>query len=118
MLYEITLNDPWFEYVKCGMKKYEGRCYWKSALKYKVNDELKVWNHTNRSIEPYVVKIKAILKYKTFEEALCQLNMEEVLPGIKTVNEGVDIYYKFVSLETQLKNGVCMIEVEPLLPTE
>ena len=112
--YHITLNDPWFDYVKSGVKKYEGRCYWKSVLKYQINDELKISHHTDPSKESYTVKIKNILVYPTFEEALKTLPLEEVLPGVSTIEEGMDIYLKFVRLETQLNYGVCMIEVEPI----
>jgi ASC-1-like (ASCH) protein len=112
--YPITLNDPWFDYVKQGIKKYEGRCYWKSVLKYQINDLLKISHHTDLSKKPYIVKIKHIVLYPTFEEALKTLPLEEVLPGVSTIEEGIHIYLKFVSLDTQLTYGVCMIEVEPI----
>lgn len=111
MEHTIRLNDPWFDYIKTGQKKYEGRCFWKSVLNYKIGDTLKVMHHQNPEMEPFYVKIVNIVRFKTFEEALSTMNIEEILPGVQTVQEGVEIYYKFVSLQTQLIYGVCMIEM-------
>jgi len=39
------------------------------------------------------------------------LPLNDILPGVATVAEGKDIYYKFVSQTTQETDGVVMIEV-------
>jgi hypothetical protein len=57
----------------------------------------------------------------SFEKALEELGVDDVLPGVENVADGVEIYQRVVSLETQRKDGVCMIElsVAPiLLPTD
>jgi hypothetical protein len=58
----------------------------------------------------------------SFEKALEELGVDDVLPGVENVADGVEIFYqRVVSLETQRKDGVCMIElsVAPiLLPTD
>lgn len=109
--FKITVNDPWFTFIKSGSKKYEGRCYWKSVLNYKVGDILIIHHHTDSTVEPLQVKIISLLLFKTFEEALQKLPIEEILPDIKSIEEGINIYLKFYSLETQYKYGVCMIEI-------
>lgn len=120
--HHITLNDPWFEHVKTGKKKYEGRCFWKSALDYNVGDCLTISHHTRKEEEPFCVEIKDILLFKSFEEALTTLGLESILPGVSTIEEGVKIYTSFVSLrspkdfdceafKTQEAYGVCMLEV-------
>lgn len=111
MQYRITLNDPWFGHVKNGRKVYEGRCYWKSAVNYRVGDFLRIGHHTDATAEEFTVVIEEILRFPTFEYALRQLDMDAVLPGIMTVEEGTEIYYKFVSLKTQQTHGICMIKV-------
>lgn len=110
MQHNIRLTDPWFEYVKTGQKIYEGRRF----LNFDIGDILRISHRTNPELEPFRVKIKNVLRFKTFEEALNVLNMSEVLPGVQTVQEGVEIYYQFVSLKTQEAEGICMIEMSPM----
>jgi ASC-1-like (ASCH) protein len=43
--WNITLNSPWFEYVKNGNKIYEGRCNWKQASQYRIGDFLRIEHH-------------------------------------------------------------------------
>ncbi len=108
----ITLNSPWFEHVQDGSKKYEGRCYWKSVLKYTTGDLLNIHHHKNSNHEPFFAKIKSIQLFKNFQTALETLPLGDVLPGIESIEDGCKIYEQFVSLKTQESNGVCMIELQ------
>ena len=105
----IRVNDPWFTYIKNGAKKYEGR---RNNRIFNEGEYLLIQHNTDECQDPVTKMLKKIHKFKTFEEALSILPLEEVLPGVKTVEEGVQIYYKFVSLETQLRDGVVMLELE------
>lgn len=49
--------------------------------------------------------------YPTFEESLKRLSLDKILPGVKSITEGISIYQAFAKLATQQKFGVCMIEV-------
>jgi len=40
--------------------------------------------------------------------------IENVLPGVKNIEEGVQIYRQFYSEEREKKYGVVAIEVEPI----
>jgi ASC-1-like (ASCH) protein len=111
MNWNITLNSPWFEHVKNGSKIYEGRCNWKQASQYKVGDFLNVKHHTDSSKQEYIVKIVNIYKFDTFKTALSELTLSEVLPGIQTIEEGVNIYLRYYKLTTQLENGILMLEL-------
>jgi ASC-1-like (ASCH) protein len=111
MIHKISINSPWFEYVKEGKKVYEGRCFWKSVLDYKIGDILIVSHHTDKTIRSFEVVIDEILKFKTFRDALTELPIDRILPSITNVDEGVEIYHKFVSEQTQEKYGVCMIKI-------
>lgn len=107
----IELLDPWFDLVKSGRKTWEGRRYWKKTKKFKIGDILKVTHRNDKQRDPYYLRIEGIVRFNTFEEALSAMKLEEVLPGVDTIKQGVEIYYQFVSLPTQLADGVCMIKV-------
>ncbi len=59
----MTLNNPWFDYVKNGVKKYEGRM-WKDI--YEEIKEIEFYHHTDSSRESFSKKVINIKKYNTF----------------------------------------------------
>jgi ASC-1-like (ASCH) protein len=109
--WNITLNSPWFEYVQNGKKTFEGRCFWKQVLNYKINDILVISHHTDKEKPSYNVKIINIHKFQNFAEALENTPIDKVLPGIASIADGIEIYKKYYRLETQNDNGVCLIEL-------
>lgn len=112
---ELSLNDPWYDLVKCGKKIYEGRRFTEKVASIKIGDMIKLRHHTNPACPKYNVIVEDILKFQTFEDALANLPIEKVLPldGI-TIEKGIEIYSKYVSLPTQMKDGVVMIKIAVL----
>jgi ASC-1-like (ASCH) protein len=113
-VHELTLNTPWFQFVKEGSKTYEGRALFSTIKRLQIGDQIRFSHHTEASFEPFCKNIKAIWKFSTFEQALKNLPLDKVLPGVRTVEEGVQIYFGYVSLGTQKLKGVCMIELEDI----
>lgn len=111
----IHLNDPWFDLVQSGKKKYEGRRLTDKTKQMKIGDTLKVFHYTQKDTQPFELQITSLQVFDTFEQALTQLDINEVLPLENiTIEQGVEIYKKYVSIETQLKDGVIMIGVRVL----
>jgi len=111
----MGLGDPWFEYVKSNRKIYEGRRWWEPTQKIKRGDIILFKRQIDGvKIEEgaFKKKVKRVVVYDTFETALKITPLEDVLPGVKSIKDGVQIYLKYVSLKTQLSDGVCMIELE------
>jgi ASC-1-like (ASCH) protein len=115
-IWNVQLSDPWFDLVKNNIKKYEGRRYYDKYTKMQIGDYICFNHYLDKSIKSFKKKIINIHRYDTFEKALIDLNSKNklklALPIIDTIEEGVNIYYKYVSLATQLKDGVVMIELE------
>lgn len=112
----ITVNSPWYEYIDNGSKIYEGRRYSDKVKHYQLGDTLIIKHHTD-PLKPAIYRmIRDIHKYETFEQALTDFNnkgcLQQILPNIETIKEGCDIYKKYVSIETQLREGVCLIELK------
>ena len=61
------------------------------------------------------VHVIGIIVFPTFRDALTVLGTEHVLPNDSvqpyTIDQGVEIYKKYVSLETQESDGVLMISM-------
>jgi ASC-1-like (ASCH) protein len=112
--WSMKLSSPWYEYVASGQKQYEGRRYFKNVPLMKSKD-LIVFTHAVASPTLSVSIIKKIVrvhKFATFAEALSQLDMSKILPRVSSISQGIGIYEKFVSIPTQRRDGICMIELE------
>lgn len=109
----ISLNSPWFEFVRDGKKIYEGRRKTGKIMSIEKGQVLHVRHYTNPELfPPFQVIVEDILEYKTFKDALETLPITEVLPleGI-TVEMGIEIYKQYVSLPTQKQDGIVMLKL-------
>jgi ASC-1-like (ASCH) protein len=110
----LYLNSPWFELVKQGKKIYEGR---RNTLKVReiciIGNIITIKHFTDATQEPYQVIIEDFKHFSTFEDALRELDINEILPLENiTVEKGVLIYQKYVSLKTQNEDGTVMIKIK------
>ena len=108
-VHTMRLNDPWFDFVKTGVKTYEGRANKKPLAKGDIIE----FNHpTDKKAVSFRKEIEGICYFSSFEEAMTKLPLDQILPNVKTVSDGVEIYKKFISLEAQEKMGVVMIKLK------
>ena len=108
----LHLHDEWFQLVQSGKKKYEGRRKTVFIDSIEIGETLEIRNY-NKPSAPFRVRVTAKKEYATFEDALKHLQLEDVLPvdGI-TVERGVEIYKQYVSIETQMRDGVVMLKLD------
>lgn len=109
-MHHFTLSDPWFDLVQTGKKIYEGRRFWEKTFQIKPHDLIEFTSVSNPD-RKFVREVIQIYRFQTFEQALQKLGIEKMLPGIKTIAEGVEIYLKFVSIKTQLQDGIIIFEL-------
>lgn len=107
----MRLNSPWFDIVKSGKKIYEGR-RWSEKIEMITPGDYIEFRYVNDESQKIKVKVIEILRFNTFEEALNIIPINDVLYGGLTIEEGVEIYKKYVSIETQMRDGVCLIKIE------
>lgn len=115
---QITLHSPWFELVKSDKKIYEGRRKTSKIDNLNVGQYLIVYRIDDSNIvdiitEPFIIVIEEKINFNTFEDALKCLPIEDILP-IENINVsyGVEIYKKYVSLETQNKYGIVILKIK------
>jgi ASC-1-like (ASCH) protein len=106
----LSSSDPWFGHIQKGTKIYEGRRWSEFMKKIKVGDSIVFVSIT--SGEKCKKQVKKITICDTFQTALQIFPLEDILPGIKTIDAGVKLYSQYVSLKTQLLDGVCIIELD------
>jgi ASC-1-like (ASCH) protein len=97
----INVSEPWFSLIKKGRKKIEGRLNKGTFSELKKGDII-MFKNDNDSCK---AKITGIKHYDTFHEYLTMEGLKRTLPGIKTIEEGVNIYYKYYTkdMEKQFK---------------
>ena len=111
---QMKLNDPWYSLVAKGTKVYEGRRSSDKVLALQPGDVIVFSHYIDTSLPEIRVRVIEILRFPTFEDALVALPMNEVLEDGLSIAEGVEIYKKYVSLGTQVAEGVVMIKIELL----
>lgn len=62
--------------------------------------------------EKFVVEYKDY--YSSFREMLEQKGLERVLPDIKTIKDGVNVYYKFYTIEQEEKYWIVALSISLL----
>ena len=103
--YTITVKQPWFDFIKCNEKTAEGRLNKGLFSKLKIGDEI-IWLHQNLK---YKVRISYINKYKSFKDMLQEETIQQVLPNMSNIDDGVKVYRQFYSQSDEEKFGVVAI---------
>ena len=104
-IYDINVQEPYFTYIKNGIKKVEGRLNKSKFLEMKVGDEILL----NEEVKLRIVN-KTI--YKSFREMIIFEGIKNVIPIAKSIDEAEAVYYNFYSKEDESNFGVAAIEIE------
>ncbi|KAF8014102.1 hypothetical protein BT93_H0061 [Corymbia citriodora subsp. variegata] len=102
--FELHVQEPYFTQLKDGLKTIEGRCA-HGNYKCIVSGDLILFNKC------LVLEVQDVHWYASFYEMLNAESLSEVLPGVNSVDEGVQVYRKFYPEEKEKSNGVLAIGV-------
>ena len=100
--FHVTLKEPWFTYIKEGRKTVEGRIN-KGLFKHLKSGDIVIFMNGYDKVK---VKISSKEVYPSFEEMLTKEILSQVLPNIKSVAEGVNIYRQYFTEDVEKQNGV------------
>lgn len=103
--WKMGFQEEYLRVIVEGKKKIEGRLYDEKRQKIKFGDEIVFENK-------FVCVVKDVRVYFLFREMLEKEGFENVLFGVKSIEEGVKVYWKFYLEEKEKKYGVVVIEVE------
>ena len=96
------LECPFFDHLNNGLKVVEGRKNSEKYQKYNVGDQLN-FQYGNETLK---TKITYIHQYENVKQYLEKETVDRALPGIKTIEHGMEIYGKWVKQKEcdELKN--------------
>lgn len=111
-MFTKKLSEPWFTHVNEGQKTIEGRLNDGDWQTMKSGDFIKFDSESKRepkqSCEVVVIRTT---KYPSFREMLIREGLRYCLPGVQTIEEGVQIYRQFYSADEEAKKGVIAISI-------
>ena len=110
--YIKEISEPWFSLIKLGIKKCEGRLNKGDFLKMKKGDIITFKNDNLGFIRTFNVKITSIHYYDTFKSYLLNEKLDICLPGIDTIEQGINIYYKYYKKEDEITYKIVAILVK------
>jgi len=121
-LYEKHLPEPWFSLIKVKVKVMEARLNKNDFANMQVGDTIVFTNNDLGFHRKIKLKITNIRIYDTFKQFLLSESLHKCLPGISTIEEGVNVYYRYCtqSDEQQYKIKAFsfdIIEDEPAVST-
>ncbi|KAH9783459.1 ASCH domain-containing protein [Citrus sinensis] len=100
--FELHVQEPFFSFIKDGLKTVEGRCA--------ISDYNSIGPGSVILLNKcMMLKVQSVCHYDSFSEMLEAESLVKVLPGVKTIEEGVQIYRKFYTEEKERSNGVLAI---------
>ncbi|KAL3506776.1 hypothetical protein ACH5RR_032158 [Cinchona calisaya] len=100
--FELHVQEPFFSQLKDGQKTVEGRC----AIGNYNRIVPGAFILFNKSL---LLQVQDVHRYVSFREMLEAESLQRVLPGVKTIEEGVQVYRNFYSEEKESSNGVIAI---------
>jgi ASC-1-like (ASCH) protein len=107
------LSEPWFSLVATGQKVHEGRLGSNSMCAVPVGAKLKFYNDDLGRRRETTVTVTAKKAFPSFRAMLTSSDtaLAKTLPTVRSVEDGVAVYRKFYSAESEKKHGVVMISV-------
>ncbi|KAF3584491.1 hypothetical protein F2Q69_00032500 [Brassica cretica] len=102
--FELHVQEPYFTQLKDGLKTTEGRCAVGDYMRISSGDFILF----NKCL---LLQVQDVRYYTSFSEMLRVEGLSKVLPGVKTIEEGVGVYRNFYTEEKERMNGVVAIRV-------
>jgi ASC-1-like (ASCH) protein len=97
---KIHLSEPWFTLVMLGIKNVEGRLNKGFFKNLEIGDMLIFYND-DAIYREIIIKILDITIYNSFKEYLENESLFNCLPGYKSIDNGLKVYYKYYSREDE-----------------
>ncbi|CAL8992769.1 unnamed protein product [Prunus brigantina] len=99
---ELHVQEPFFSQLKDGLKTIEGRCALGNCSRIDSGSLILL----NKCL---LFEVQDIRSYSSFSDMMEAEGLSKVLPGVETIEQGVQIYRKFYTEEKERSNGVLAI---------
>lgn len=108
-MYRIVVQDHWWRLIGYGYKTVEARLNRGLHSDVEIGDRFQIINGTSGEI--LTGEIHDVLLYPTFRDMLENEGIDNVTPGINTVEEAVNIYLSIPGYRDEERLGVIAIRL-------
>jgi ASC-1-like (ASCH) protein len=109
--YVENVSEPWFSFISMGLKSVEGRRNKGRFKDMRVGDIVE-WTNNDFAPRKVLTRIVSKSEYSSFKEYLETEGLDKCLPGIKDIDTGLSVYYKYFTKEDEKEYGVIAIKIE------
>jgi ASC-1-like (ASCH) protein len=114
--WRLKVQEPWYGYLVSGLKPLEGRCFEGDRQRYELGDPVLLVEVTIQGRETgqtHCKTISALHWYPSFRALLETEGVENALPGMEDIEEGLNLYHSFPCFqEMATTHGVVAIHLE------
>ena len=103
-IFSSKLQEPYYTYIKNGIKIYEMRVNDEKRKKMKIGDIWKFKNANNEKLPEFNTKIIDKKIYKSFEEAIKKVGYKKLLPNCKSIEEANGSWYFTFEYDSNFNN--------------
>ena len=100
----LNVQEPYYSFIKSGKKVVEGRLGKSKYSSLKPGDLIK--------INDLEVEVTSLRSYPSFGDMLTHEGIERVIPDAKSLEEAVDVYYRFYKKADEERFGVVGISIK------
>lgn len=109
-VFRMICDEPWFSYIRKGVKPVEGRKNTPKYQKIQVGDLIDFSNEE----ETFLTIVTDIRLYGSLEDYLNNVTFQKALPGASSFDEAIKIYHQWSTPEEIRKYGFLGIFIMPL----
>lgn len=102
--------EPWVSHLQSGVKQVEGRLKKGDFAELQAGDQV-TWFDGDKRVPTRIVCIR---EYPSFLSYLSGEGVSNVLPGVDTIEKGLEIYYQYFTEQDRSMYPVLAIQVERL----
>lgn len=103
----IHCQEPWFSKIRAGLKTVEGRKFNAKYANLKPGDLLEFYCGS----DSFLTEVVAVTIYKSLEEYLEKEGLQNVLPGVHSFEDAVQVYLQYSTREELDAGGFLGIHV-------
>lgn len=109
-----NVSEPWFSLIKLGIKSVEGRLNKGDFKDLRINDII-IWTNNDLGFyQEFKTKIIGKKNYDTFENYLLNEGLDKCLPGIKNIEDGLKVYFKYYTKQQEKEFGILALELQKI----
>ncbi len=109
-----NVSEPWFSLIKLELKTIEGRLNKGDFKDLRINDIILWTNDEFGFHREFRTKIIAKNRYDSFESYLFNEGLNNCLPGIDNIEDGLKIYFKYYTKEQEREHGILALELKKI----